>query len=262
MILGKQVFILLPVNDRAANIDFFQLLGYHRIADCETEQGFSILSDGKTNLILDEGYFGGKGILYYQPKIKTALTTLKNRGCTFALKNHLNQNSIHATFTAPEGTKIILTDHQIFQKLPSFSTHPLKIGHLAELTLTTSKMNESLLFWKRMGLSCVFFRSWDEERYGSRAILSDTMLNIGLHQTHQFKGLKLTFLDKNMPQRILEVKRMGISTQFEMVPIQKKVYAAAGIESPDGVELYLFKRRSYLDLMHFPAYKEARKKAS
>lgn len=262
MILGKQVFILLPVNNKAANIDFFQSLGYRRVADCKAGLSFSVLSDGKTSIILDEGYFGGKGIVYYQPKIKNTLNTLKSRGCSFALKNHLNQSSFQATFTSPENTKIILTNHTIFQKLPLPKPNSLKIGQLVELSITTSNMNESLHFWKRMGLSCVFFRSWEEEKYGSRAILSDDCISIGIHQTQQFKGMKLTYLDKDMPQRILEVKKSGTPTQFEMIPLRKKVYAAAGIQAPNGIELYLFKRRSYLDLMHFPEYNAARKRKS
>ena len=56
----------------------------------------------------------------------------------------------------------------------------------------------------------------------------------------------------------MNVKKSGIPISFEMIPLKKKVYAAAGIVAPNGTELYLFKRRNYLDLMHFPEYKQKR----
>ncbi|MGB0930212.1 MAG: hypothetical protein ACPGVB_05520 [Chitinophagales bacterium] len=258
MNLGTQVFILLPVSNLTANIIFFEQLGYSRIADCQATESFSILTDGKTHLLLDEGYFGGKGIVYFQANINKTLTTLKSRGCTFSIKNHPNQESIQATFTEPNGTKIILSNHSIFQKLPvsSSSSFSLKIGQLSELTLTTLQIDDSLHFWKKMGFNCVFYRSWENKDFGSRAILSDGLINIGIHETNQFEGMKLTYLDSKMPQRIIEVKKSGIPTHFEMIPIKKKVFAAAGIAAPNGTELYLFKRKSYLDLMHFPEYKQ------
>ncbi|MGB1243630.1 MAG: hypothetical protein ACPG49_13965 [Chitinophagales bacterium] len=260
--MNKQVSILLPVNDRAANIDFFQSLGYVRIADCEAEQSFSVLTDGKIHLILDEGYFGGKGILYYQDNINKALNTLKSRGYSFAIQNHPNQDSLQASFTDPNGTKIILSNHPIFKKLPTPSnTSSLKIGRLLELTITTQQMDKSLNYWKKLGFSCVFYRSWDEDTYGSRAILSDGNINIGIHQTAQIEGMKLTYFDKEMQNHILEVKKMGIPTTFEMIAIRKKVFAAVGIQSPNGTELYLFKRRNYLDLIHFPDYSQKRIRA-
>lgn len=257
MNLGTQVFILLPVNDLTANIDFFEQLGYVRVADCQTTESFSVLTDGKTHLLLDEGYFGGKGIVYFQPKINETLATLKSRGCAFSIKNHPNKESIQATFTEPNGTKIILSNHPIFQKLPtSASLSPtLNIGQLSELTITTTQqIDDSLHFWKRMGFNCVFYRSWENKDFGSRAILSDGLISIGIHETKQFEGMKLTYLDPEMPQRIIEVKKSGISTHFEMIPLKKKVYAAAGIVAPNGTELYLFMRKNYLDLMHFPEY--------
>ncbi len=253
MNLGKQVFILLPVQDLTRNIQFFEQLGYVRVADCQATQSFSVLSDGKTHLLLDEGYFGGKGILYFQPKINETLAILKSRGCTFSIKNHPNQESLQATFAEPSGTKIILSNHSIFQKIPLLSfPSPLKIGKFSELTLTTPNIDTSLLYWKKLGFDCVFYRSWEDETFGSRAIVSDRHISVGLHQTEQFEGLKLTYLDSEMPQRIVEVKKSGIPTRFEMIPLKKKVYAAASIEAPNGTELYLFKRRNYLDLMHFP----------
>ena len=258
MILGKQVSILLPVNDRTANIDFFQSLGYVRVADCQAEHSFSVLIGGSINLILDEGYFGGKGLVYYQENINKNLETLKNRGCSFSIKKHPHQNSLQATFSEPNGTKIILTNHPIFKNLPLPSSSSIKIGQIAELTLTTQQMDDSLNYWKTMGFSCVFYRSWEDEAFGSRAILSDGLISIGIHETNQFEGMKLTYLDKEMPQRIIEVKKLGIPTQFEMIPIKKKVFAAAGIQAPNGMDLYLFKRRNFLDLMHFPEYKQNR----
>ncbi|MEZ4885974.1 MAG: hypothetical protein R3E32_14665 [Chitinophagales bacterium] len=260
MNLGQQVFILLPVHDRAANIDFFQSLGYIRVADCKAKQSFSVLTDGNTHLLLDEGYFGSKGIVYYQPLMNETLATLKDRGCSFCIKNHPNQDSIQATFADSNGTKIILSNHAIFQNLPLpvSASSALKIGQLAELSLTTHQMTDSLNFWKKMGFSCVFYRSWENEEFGSRAILSDGLISIGLHETEQFEGMKLTYLDNEMPERIIEVKKMGIPTTFEMIPIKKKVFAAVGIEAPNGTELYLFKRRNYLDLMHFPDDKQKR----
>jgi len=257
MNLGTKVFILLPVNDLAANIIFFEQLGYLRIADCQSTQSFSVLTDGKGYLLLDEGYFGGKGLVYFQPNIKKTLATLKNRGCTFSIKNHPNQKSLQATFTELNGTKIILSNHPLFQKLPvSPFSSPIKIGKLSELTITTQQIDDSLHFWKRMGFNCVFYRSWENKDFGSRIVLSDGLINIGIHQTNQFEGLKLTYLDSEMPQRIIEVKKSGIPTHFEMIPLKKKVFAAAGIAAPNGTELYLFQRKTYLDLMHFPKYKQ------
>jgi len=259
MITNKQVSILLPVNDRAANIDFFQSLGYVRVADCEAEQSFSVLTDGKMHLILDEGYFGGKGILYYQANMNQTMNTLKSRGCSFAIKKDPNQDSLQASFTDPNGTKIILSNHPIFKKIPTTSnSSSLKIGQLLELTTTTQQMDESLNYWKKLGFSCVFYRSWEKDTYGSRAILSDGNINIGIHETAQFEGMKLTYFDKEMQDHILKVKKMGIPTTFEMIAIKKKVFAASGIQAPNRTELYLFKRRNYLDLMHFPDYNQKR----
>lgn len=258
MKLGSHVFILLPAQDLTANVQFFEQLGYTRVADCQSPQSFSIVSDGKIHLILDEGYFGGKGILYFQAHIEAALETLKNRGLTFSIKNHSNQGSLQATITDSDGCKIILSNHPIFRQLslPSSPTK-IKIGQLSEVTLTVENIDESILFWKKLGFDCVFYRSWQRTIFG-RAILKDGLISIGLHQTKQFEGLKLTYLDSEMPKKILGVKKLGISTTFEMVALQNNIYAAAGIEAPNGTELFLFKRSNYLDLMHFPEYKAQR----
>ena len=128
-----------------------------------------------------------------------------------------------------------------FQKKEAIQTlKAYKLGQAVEITLSVTDLNQSLEFYKQLGLDKV---EGDETPY-PWAVVSDGMLHLGLQQ-RPFSSPMLTYFSTYMPDQLDALQKIGIP--LEQVQRESKISGmqagellkrefmiAAEFETPDG----------------------------
>jgi len=105
------------------------------------------------------------------------------------------------------------------------------------LSIPTNDLESSLAFWKKLGFQ-VTFQSDDPYPW---AILSDSLMVLGIHQTTRFNRPALTYFSLDAAERITRLKAEGIPFESELTDQSGRVFNAIA-RAPDGQLFFLFRR--------------------
>ncbi len=227
MKLGNYVELLLPTDDVARSVIFYDRLGFQKLAD-------DVLTDGCFNLHLADD--------------KSPLPALEYSGSDVeGIRSQFNPDKQKRKGTPPAGGEFKDTSGRLRisvntaeSPLPmpagSATTRQFisKLGKLAEITLPVPDLADAVLFWTKFGFEALHTAKIPHHY----AIVSDSLIVLGLHESHQ-PAISLTYFAPDMSERIAGLKATGVTIRAIESGTDGTVKSGS-LLSPEGMLFFLF----------------------
>ena len=236
MKLGDVVQISIGVSDLAASLQFYDTLGFSKVAQNTAPWPWTQLSDGQHLFLLNQDGNQYLGLNYFSTAVSQTVATLEEKGFNFVHKQEQDGRLSRAIFTATNGVMIGLINQD-----PTNMHDPKKnalclCGKFGEFSLGVADWQTAVSVWQQLGFETLH-HSPDPYPWG---IISDGNIMIGIHQTDEFEGPLLTYFDKNMPERIQQLKNNNVKFGTHRLAADNP-FNEAIILGPDGEEFFLVK---------------------
>ncbi|MBD3195753.1 MAG: hypothetical protein GF317_11895 [Candidatus Lokiarchaeota archaeon] len=241
MKLGKYGTIVRGVLDLDATKSFYEDLGYVKLDGSNTSFKWLLFTDGRVDLLIEEGDIAYTGLVYQNPKFDETLSYLKNNGVEIIeRKPRTEEIPASASFLGPEGMKcyILKETHNPETKPDLSAKSKVRFGKFGELAITVNDIEPVIEFWNKLG----FKTELKELEPQPWAILQDGNIVLGFHEEDwgDYNGKPaITYFDPNMEDILQELKKEGISIS----PVEDyTVESGYGVATaPDGLRILLFK---------------------
>lgn|SRR5574341_181374 len=248
--LGEATQISIGCTDIKTSFEFYQKLGFQKIAGDTVPYPWMQVSDGSLLLHLNQDGQKYMGFTYFSKEMDKKVNDLEKMGIKFALKNKMKEasfwifltpdslgvNLIHYDPTGiyqPDGKTLLNFPREDFAKPKKFPNP--QCGLYGEFAVPVKDLEKSIAFWQKLGFET---KSVNQQPY-PWAILSDGMNILGLHQTNDFDYSAITFFAPDMAERVQKLKQAGISSFSEW----KGEGGSAGnfiLTTPEGQKIFLF----------------------
>ena len=238
MTLGKNFQFQISTNDAGRSLSFYKLLGFQDIANGKKPFRWIFLSNGTLNIILAEEEF--YGLTYFLEDMEEKVDEVKGKGIEFIRKDLKMDDRWYKVIKDPNDFLIAMVNDlpEYFTKINKYDFNP--IGRFKEISLLSEKIKDSVEFWKKLGYEI----QPDEYAENSPISLNDGIMNIGLYSknnnNHYFEAPAITLIDKNITEKIKELKEGGLKFQEELE--NKDGITGAIALSPEGQTFFLFNK--------------------
>jgi len=239
--LGKAVQIVRGVLDLEVTKPFYEKLGYHKLNESSKPNNWALFTDGRINLLLDEGDMKYTGLIYFNPNFAETVNQMEALGIKFHSKTPKSKSLPEsAIFMDPEGfgINIVNKDYDATKKPDIKGKSTVDFGKFGEFAHSVKDLEVRIDFWTKLGYTV----SVKQPQPYPWAILIDDLMVLGFHQNEWATGNTeptLTYFDLNMEKIIPKVQDKGIPVeQFQDFSIDS---GNAMIRAPDGLQLFLFK---------------------
>ncbi|MHA2169907.1 MAG: hypothetical protein ACXAB7_08445 [Candidatus Kariarchaeaceae archaeon] len=237
MKLGSGTHIVRGVTDLDNTLPYYELLGYSLLdkgSPPNMPMNFALLTDGRINLLLNEGNMVYTGLIYFDSQMAKTIEKVEQLGFEFISKSSEDDAPAQAMFVDPNQFPINLVAFPYNEKTrPDVrnGTSLLDFGKFGELSIPVTDFDASEQFWNAIGYSTLY-KSPDPYNWG---ILSDDLMIIGLHEVNDYTSPTITYFDPNMASHIPKLQERGIT----MVS-QGDTMINCVSNSPDGQQFFFF----------------------
>lgn len=236
MKLGTAVQIALGVADLRTSLEFYDGLGFEKLATGTQPYPWAQLTDGQNLLLLNQdGNAPYQGLLYFNADAPAALAALEEAGAAVLARREQDGRLFQVILADPHGYQFGLVNRAP-DGLPRPGGQPIsRCGKFGEYALGVGSYENGRAFWTQFGFD-VLHQSAEPYPWG---ILGDGMVVLGLHQTADFTGPNLTYFAPDMPARIAAIRKAGVPITQEM-PDEQGAVANAILNGPDDEVIFLF----------------------
>jgi predicted lactoylglutathione lyase len=241
MKLGIAVQIVRGVIDLDESKSFYEKMGYYKLNESSKPNNWALFTDGRINLLLDEGRMKYTGLIYFNPNFQESITKMEDVGVQFFSKNPKSEFVPEsAIFLDPDdfGVNILNADFDLKLKPDIFGNSKVKFGKFGELSNSITDLEPTIKFWTKLG----YKMSLKESKPYPWAILNDGLMVLGFHQNDwgpDSDEPALTYFDPKMEEIIPKLQEDGV-----MVKKVQDLTLESGngaVTAPDGLKILLFK---------------------
>ncbi len=235
---GEAVQISISVKNLKESLPFYRKLGFQWVSGRqEGEHPWVLLSDGTVHIVLSQNPFPSPALTYFAADMEERVRFLQQAGIPFNDLTRREGKLVHAVLQDPNqvGITLIPFDTRDIPRPKGASLS--RCGNFGELSIPTGDLASTLAFWKKLGFR-VTFRSDDPYPW---AILSDSLMVLGIHQTTRFNRPALTYFSTDVAERITRLKAEGIPFESVSTDRDGRVFNAIA-RAPDGQLFFLFRR--------------------
>lgn len=237
MKLGNAVQIIINAESLENSVQFYQELGFSKVAEKKDENKWVQLTDGQILILLNQDKTNYTGLAYYSNDIEERVAKLEEAGIEFDAKLKKDGSLYLAVLNEPNGITLSLMNYDS-AKIYKPDGHPLsKCGKFGEISIESNDLNSSSVFWEKLGFEI-------SHRSEAFVTLKDGLMTVGIYGpgvcNHLFRNPSITYFEPDMSERIEKLKQEGKNFSQEL-PDKDGIVSDAILESPEGTYLFLFK---------------------
>lgn len=235
--LGSSARIAISCSDIRSSLSFYTTLGFRVVAiDSGASPSFARLSDGAIVVTLLSEHFKTPALAYFTANLQQTYDALQHQNVEVQVKQNEKGEITEAHITSLEGISIWLHRQlNTATPLPTGNRNTV-CGTFGEFAIGVADLEASIAYWEHLGFRVVH----QSDILYPFAIMSDGLINIGLHNNQEIKAPALTYFAKDMADRIEWLKKQGIHFIVEFPPGPDGRVANAVAQAPDGQLFYLF----------------------
>lgn len=189
--IGRFLEVSLHAPDVLESIAYWEALGFRQVETNDVwNHPYAVLSDGRAILGLHAYRFEhSPALTFVRPDLVRHLPNLRKLGVEFEFAKTSDDQFHEAGFLTPDGQMVTLLESRTYSP-PMFEDADFSVmGRLDALHLPVRRVDESLPFWARLGLSVLEF---DEDR-ADMALLASDPLALRLREDRALRAPTLTF---------------------------------------------------------------------
>lgn len=244
--LGDITAITITSPDLEASLAYYQRLGFNELFRSDFPFPLIQITDGALLMMLRKGNEPYCALTYYVKNMEEIVAILEQEGIVFMQKPQENEMIKRYLIRSPDGLVISLVtfvEGFVQPAGPTMLTMPQQdmfnpeqyvnkvCGLFGEFAHPVTDLEQSILFWKKLGFTAVSKFSnpypW--------AIVSDGLAVVGLHQTKAFSYPAITYFAADMKHKIEQLKNSGLTDFVE------KGEANIVLTTPEKQHINLFK---------------------
>lgn len=233
MKLGKSVQIAVCTSNLDDSIPFYAILGFKKIDEDVRPNRWMLITDGVVQILLNESSQRYTALYYSSEDAEVRCVALENEGVRPYARINAPGEPFQALYFDPSRFGIMLLKHDTYF-LPDGVSFA-KCGRFGELSIQVSDLPFSANYWLHLGFSVAYHTA---EPYPF-AVLTDGLMNIGLHQTKNFTQPTLTYFSPESAAIIAALKAEGLRFEQE-IPDAHGVITHAVLYSPEGQAFFIF----------------------
>lgn len=235
MKLGERVQIHIGTANLGNALAFYEKLGFQKLGHRLEPYPWAQLTDGQNLLLLSQDGHPYMGLAYFSRQAHQIVADLARHGIFFLQKQEENGIVLMAIFQENNGLMMAIINHDAAQE-PVPNGEPLtRCGKFGEFALAVGEMAEAAAYWQNLG----FERVYQSDEPYPWGIFNDGQIQLGLHQTTDFRGPALTYFAPNMAERITALKGDGFQFIKE-IPNEQGIISNAILKTVDGELIFLF----------------------
>ena len=246
MKLGRSCQITIGTNNVKESYDFYQLLGFRKLAEDQHPFPWIKMTDDSIVILLYENGDSYVGLTYFDSDMEQIASQLGKEGIKFVQRG--NRENI---FISPTDTIVILVkaDHEamlapknsmLLDLNDSDYAHPDRypnkaLGIFGEFSHPVQDIEEAIVFWEKMG----FRLHHQVESPYPWALMYDGNMILGLHETTDFDNLALSYFAPDVKEKVKQLEEAGVYSITE--------YRGHGgdennvvIRTPENQQIFLF----------------------
>jgi hypothetical protein len=232
--IGQFLEYSLAARPLAASYEFYSALGFVSAPVGDVlPHAYVALFDGTLAIGLHDREQMGPQLTFVRPGLRDYVRPLRRLGIALESERLRDDEFNAASFTDPGGQRVELIEARTFAPGDWSSSHVTACGALLEISLPTTALAASSLFWRTLGLAIVASgeapHPW--ERLAGRG------LTIGLHEARFRPGLSFRCIDLAARSDYLQAK--GLAPRGGN-PLADPAQRSATLTAPEGTALYLF----------------------
>lgn len=230
---GNAAQIAICVSHLENVIPFYAILGFRKVDEDVVPNRWVLITDGVIQILLSESVQKYTALYYISPDAPERVAAFVGQGLRpSALVDNPNE-PYQALFFDPNRFGIMMIQHDTYF-VPN-GTVLGECGQFGELSIRVNDLPYSINYWLRMGFECIYHAQVPYPL----AIMSDEIMQIGLHQTTNFTNPTLTYFSPQMPEIIQRLKKEGLVFTQE-IPNSSGIIANAVLHAPEGQAFFLF----------------------
>ncbi len=160
--LGKFLEISLHAPAILDSIEFWEKLGFEQVHTNDVwSHPYATLTDGRVVLGLHAYEFDSPALTFVRPELANYLPTLRGLGVEFEFAKTADDQFHEAGFLSPDGQMVTLLESRTHSPPPHDDHGFSSCGVFDALELPVRRIDASLPFWARLGLTVLDFREED-----------------------------------------------------------------------------------------------------
>jgi hypothetical protein len=232
---GRFLEISVHAPEIRESLAFYESLGFVQAPVGETfNHPYAVVTDGRLFLGLHGRPLRSPALTFVMPRLMQGMEQLEQLGIKFEDMQLGNEVFNRLSFRDPSGQCVNVFEARTFSP-PQFESQPATTcGYFTEYGLPAREQGPMRVFWEALG-----FVAWDEqpEPFARTAITSD-YLNLALYRSRGLRHPVLTFEDRDMRERLVQLKERGYQLSDEM-PDSLDESCNAILIAPEGTRLLL-----------------------
>lgn len=188
--LGKFLELSLHAPAILESIEWWEKLGFRQLDTNDVwRHPYAVVSDGRAIIGLHQYPFESPALTFVRPGLADALPALRAAGVEFAFAKTGDDEYHEAGFLSPDGQMIALLESRTHSP-PAFDESDFSVGgELDALHLPARRIDRSLPFWARLGLTVLDY----DEAEPPAALLAHGALRLRLSEDPGLKAPLLAF---------------------------------------------------------------------
>jgi hypothetical protein len=233
--LGKFLEISLHTPAIRESLEFYESLGFVQAAVGETwSHPYAVVTDGRLFLGLHSRPVPSPSLTFVLPQLELGIARLKGLGVTLE-QEHLGEDVFNqATLRDPLGLSVTLLEARTFSPPQLDAPIASACGYFSEFGMPVRTADAVRAFWESVG-----FVALDEQSqpFARTPLISDG-LDLALYRARAFRQPLLTFEDRDMAQRLTQLRERGLQVSDEM-PDSLDDATNGVLVAPEGTRLLL-----------------------
>lgn len=231
--LGQFLEVSIAADAPADGLTFYRSLGFEELGVIEVlAEPYAAVWDGRVAIGLHARGFDTPALTFVRPELKSYLRAFRHAGVELDFK-HLKEDEFHqAGIVDPNGQRVVLNEARTYSPSVWRPAAVPACGELVEYSIATASLDESMAFWRRLGLETVAEAS-EPHRW---IRLAGNGLVLGLHEAVFDAGL--TFRANNFEARCEYLRALGQRVS-PRAPVAVDTHRSATLATPYALGIYL-----------------------
>jgi len=226
--LGEVACVYVTTPDLDSSVAVYEKLGFPKIASNTFPVPWAQVSDGSLLIMMRKDATPYIGLTYYTNDIEKVVDQLEKQGIVFIQKpkegdpikryyiktpdgfNVMLASNLGA-FTQPTGATMLTMKQEDFTKADKYPNK--QCGAFGEFCHPVVDLDKSLDYWKKLGFTV---KTKMTSPY-PWAIVTDGLMQVGLHQTKDFNYPAVTYFGLNTEKRVQQLKEKGLKNFTDMM---------------------------------------------
>ena len=225
--LGDAASVYVTTTNLDSSVAVYEKLGFQKIGSNSFPAPWAQVSDGSLLITMRKDATPYIGLTYYSSNVEKIAEQLEKDSIVFVQKPKAGDVIKRYYIKSPDGFTIVLSGNPGgFEQPKGMSMLNMKpedyknadkypnkqCGVFGEFAHPVTELSKSIAFWKKLGFK-ISYEMKEGEPY---AIVSDSLMIIGLHQTKEFTYPAITYFGINTEKRIEQLKNKGLQNFTEM----------------------------------------------